>query len=90
MFDHADLHRHDLQLLADFLVNGVLAATAGTGQLMFGQFVNDLDTRSRGLRLPWAWKSCPGLYRIRRRIEASKLDAGVEERSLGRTHAVPP
>jgi hypothetical protein len=48
MFDHADLHRHDLQLLADFLANGVLAATAGTGLLRCGQFVNDLDTRKIG------------------------------------------
>jgi hypothetical protein len=48
MFDHADLHRHDLELLADFLADGVFTATAGTGQLMFGQLVNDLDTRKIG------------------------------------------
>ena len=45
MFDHVDLHRHDLQLFADFLANGVLAATAGAGQLVLGQFVNDFDTQ---------------------------------------------
>ncbi|MNE30306.1 hypothetical protein D3C80_1238120 [compost metagenome] len=55
MFDHADLHRHDLQLLADFLANGVLAATAGAGQLVLGQFVNDFDTRKIcGQRLAFA------------------------------------
>ena len=48
MFDHADLHRHDLELLADLLANAVFTATADTGQLLVGQFVNDFDTRKIG------------------------------------------
>lgn len=48
MFDHADLHRHDLELLADFLANAVFTATAGAGQLVFGQFVDDFDARKIG------------------------------------------
>ncbi|MNJ57714.1 hypothetical protein D3C77_533150 [compost metagenome] len=55
MFDHTDLHRHDLQLLADFLANTVFTATAGAGQLMIGQFVNNFDTRQVcGRRLAFA------------------------------------
>jgi hypothetical protein len=48
MFDHADLHRHDLELLADFLANAVFTATAGAGQLVLGQFVDDFDARKIG------------------------------------------
>jgi hypothetical protein len=36
MFDHADVHLHDLELLADFLANAVFTATAGAGQLVIG------------------------------------------------------
>ncbi|MNV96973.1 hypothetical protein D3C71_1920390 [compost metagenome] len=36
MFDHADLHRHDLELLADFLASAMFTATAGAGQLVIG------------------------------------------------------
>ena len=43
VFDDADLHRHDLQLFAGFFTDGVFAATAGTGQFVFGQFVDDFD-----------------------------------------------
>lgn len=46
MFDRADLHWHDIELLADFLGNAVF--TAGAGQLMVGQFVDDFDTRKIG------------------------------------------
>jgi hypothetical protein len=46
MFDHVDLHRHDLELLADFLADTVF--TAGAGQLMIGQFVDAFDTRKIG------------------------------------------
>ncbi|MNY22219.1 hypothetical protein D3C86_1558150 [compost metagenome] len=45
MFDHPDLHWHDVQLLAGFFTDGVFAATAGTGQFVFRQFVDDFDTR---------------------------------------------
>jgi len=48
MFDHADLHRHDLELLADFLANGVFTATAGAGQLVLGQFMDAFYTRKIG------------------------------------------
>ncbi|MNE59990.1 hypothetical protein D3C80_1551120 [compost metagenome] len=44
MFEHTDLHRHDIELLAGFLANHMLAATAGTGQLVLGQVVDDFDT----------------------------------------------
>ena len=45
MFDDADLHRHDVQLLTGFFADHMLAATAGTGQFVLRQFVDDLDTR---------------------------------------------
>src|SRR3546814_15526111 len=43
VFDHSDLHRHDVQLFAGFFTDHMLAATAGTGQFMFWQFVDDFD-----------------------------------------------
>ena len=43
VFDHADLHRHDFQLLACFFADGMLAAAASTSQLVLGQFVEDFD-----------------------------------------------
>ena len=45
MFDDADLHRHDVQLLTGLFADHMLAATAGTGQFVLGQLVDDLDTR---------------------------------------------
>ncbi|VVO13116.1 hypothetical protein PS689_05498 [Pseudomonas fluorescens] len=48
MLDHADLHWHDLKLLADFLTNAVFTATAGAGQFVLGQFVDDFDARQIG------------------------------------------
>ena len=48
MLDHADLHRHDFKLLADFLANGVFAAAARASQFMLGKFVDDLYTRQVG------------------------------------------
>lgn len=45
VFDHPDLHRHDVQLLAGFFTKHMLEATAGTGQFVFMQFVDDFDTR---------------------------------------------
>ncbi|MNJ72659.1 hypothetical protein D3C77_693460 [compost metagenome] len=45
MFDDPDLHRHDIQLLAGFFTDHMLAATADTGQFVFGQFVDDFDKR---------------------------------------------
>jgi hypothetical protein len=33
MFDHTDLHRHYLELIADFLTNAVFTATAGAGSV---------------------------------------------------------
>lgn len=44
-FDDADLHRHDFQLLADLFADGVVAATAKASQFVFGQFVDDFNTR---------------------------------------------
>lgn len=43
--DHSSLNRHDTQLSAGFFDNSVFAATAGTGQLMLGPFVDDFDAR---------------------------------------------
>ncbi|MNM86418.1 hypothetical protein D3C81_985690 [compost metagenome] len=55
VFDHADLHRHDFQLLAGFFADGVLAAAASTSQLVLGQFVDDFDTgQVGGQRLAFA------------------------------------
>lgn len=48
MFDDANLHRHDFKLLADLLANGVFAAAEDAGQFVFGQFVDDFDTRQTG------------------------------------------
>lgn len=45
VFDHTDLHRHDIQLLAGFFTDHMFEATAGTGQLMFGQLVDHFDAR---------------------------------------------
>ncbi|KTB95695.1 hypothetical protein AO386_22675 [Pseudomonas syringae ICMP 11292] len=48
MFDYADLRRHDLELLADFLTNAVFTVTAGADQFVLGQFVDDFDARKIG------------------------------------------
>ena len=45
VFDHADLHRPDIQLFADFLANAVCTATAGAGQLVPRQFVDEFAAR---------------------------------------------
>lgn len=44
VFEHTNLHRHDVELLADFFANDMLAATTGAGQFMLGQVVDDLNT----------------------------------------------
>lgn len=48
MFDHADLHRHDVQLLAGFFANDMLAAATSAGQLVFWQVVDDFEARQIG------------------------------------------
>ena len=48
MFDDADLHWHDLELLADFLANAVFTATAGAGQLVGAAEVLRLPRRLVG------------------------------------------
>ena len=45
VFDHPDLHWHDNQLFAGLLADHVFAATAGAGRFVFGQFMDDFDTR---------------------------------------------
>ena len=45
MADHPHLHRDDFQLLTGFLADGLLAATAFSGQFVLRQFVDDLDAR---------------------------------------------
>ena len=54
VFDDTDLHRDDFKLLADLLADGMLAAAADASQLMFGQFVDDLDARKVSGRLALA------------------------------------
>ncbi|MNP13676.1 hypothetical protein D3C76_1059670 [compost metagenome] len=44
MFEYADLHRHDIELLAGFFADDMLAATAGAGQFVFGQLMDNFDT----------------------------------------------
>ena len=44
MFEHTDLHRHDIDLLAGFFANQMLAATTGAGLLVLGQVADDFDT----------------------------------------------
>lgn len=46
--NHPDLHGDDLQLLAGFLANNLLAATAGAGLLVLGQFMDDVGARQLG------------------------------------------
>src|SRR5690606_16176215 len=46
--DDAHPHRDDLQLLAGFLADDLLAGAAGTGPLVFGQLVDDLHARQAG------------------------------------------
>ena len=59
MFDDADLHRHDVQLLAGFFADGMFTATAGTGQFVFGQFMDNFDTRQLSRqRLAFATARC--------------------------------
>lgn len=43
MLDDADLHRHDLKLLTDLFADGVLPETAGAGQFMLRQLMNNFD-----------------------------------------------
>lgn len=87
--DHPDLHRDDLQLLAGFLANGLLAATAVAGQFMLGQLMDDLDAWQFGRqRLALATL----LDRLRRddfflcfgRRFSGKAFSFVEHRQLGR------
>jgi len=59
VFDHADLHRHDVQLFAGFFADGVLAAATGAGQLGLGQRVDDFDARQLG-RQRLALATAPG------------------------------
>ena len=59
MFDHPDLHRHDIQLLAGFFADDMLAATAGTGQFVFGQLVDDFNAwqiSRQWLAIATAWR----------------------------------
>jgi len=48
MLDHSDLQWHDLELIAYFLANAVYTATAGAGQFVLGQFVDNFDARKIG------------------------------------------
>lgn len=65
VFDDTDLHRDDFKLLAGLLTEGVFAAAAGASQLMFGQFVDDLDARKvsgQRLALATALGGCDDLF----------------------------
>ena len=44
-FGHPNLYRHYIQLLAGFFTDHMFAAAEGTCQFVFGQFVDDFDTR---------------------------------------------
>jgi hypothetical protein len=65
----------------------VFAATAGTGQFLFGQFVDDFDTRQIGrqrLALATAWRRRNGFF-VRVINERYRLAFGlVEQRQLRR------
>ena len=58
VFDHPDLHWHDNQLFAGFLADHVFAATADAGRFVFGQFMDDFDTRQLS-RQRFAFASAP-------------------------------
>ncbi|OSO06158.1 hypothetical protein BV363_05905 [Pseudomonas syringae pv. actinidiae] len=65
VFDHTDLHWHDIQLLTGFFADDMLAATAGTGQFVLGQFVNDFDAGKisrQWLALTTAFDRCNDLF----------------------------
>lgn len=47
-FDHPHLHRDDFQLLAGFLTNNLLGATAFAGQFVRGRLVDDFDAGQLG------------------------------------------
>ncbi len=74
VFDHADLHRHDFQLFADFFADGVFAATANTGQFVLRQFVDDFGAGQVGRALACAfhdaWSARPPLHLLlRQRVQ---------------------
>lgn len=48
VFEYADLHRHNVELLTGFLANNMLAAITGAGQFVLGQILDDFDTRQIG------------------------------------------
>ncbi len=65
MFNHTDLHRHDIQLLAGFFADDMQAATTGTGQFVLGQFVDDFDARTisrQWLAFTTAFDRCNDLF----------------------------
>lgn len=43
IFNHSDLHRQGLKLLADFQENSLFAAASNASQLMLGKCVDDFD-----------------------------------------------
>lgn len=43
VFEHTNLHRHDIALFAGFLANHVVEATTGASQLVLGQVMNDFN-----------------------------------------------
>ena len=48
MADHPHLHRDDLQLLAGLFTDDLFAGTAGAGQFVVGQIMDDLHARQIG------------------------------------------
>lgn len=61
VFDHADLHRHDVQLFAGFFADDVFTTAARAAQFVFGQFVDDFNARQvGGQRFAFATALCRG------------------------------
>ncbi|MNE64331.1 hypothetical protein D3C80_1597390 [compost metagenome] len=91
MLDDPDLHWDDFELLADFFANGVLAAAARTRQLVFREFMNDLDTRQiagQWLAFAAALARCNNFF-IRSLVgRLCQAFCFVKERELGRSRIV--
>jgi hypothetical protein len=96
--DHADLHRHDLELLADLFAADVLAAAAFAGQFVLGQFVDHLDARQlRRQRLALATTLAGGSNGLFGSVAIQVVGAGlgqvfgfVEQRQLRRRGILLP
>lgn len=91
MFDDADLHRNDVQLLVGFFTDHMLTATAGTGQFMLRQFVDDFDTlQIRRQRLAFTTRVWSVMQRLLKssngRIIRQFIAVGIKRKPISREY----